>query len=393
MIHAPLLALALSFPSSPPPAGVTPVTKDDVCPWCQNDPERLKILRAVSHGPFPVAKTTSTELPEQLPGNDWVFLETEHLRLSSNLPPQALSRKDYKKVERYFIELNELIPDIPKKPRKLDPWLRIHLMAIRAEEFYERFQKVLQVTDDDFSASRMNETEYMGGGKYLGEKDKFELVFHSRRKTHRRFTLDQIGFDVTDALRWHFSPQHKMMASIPAEDGDLVSDTWLFPHTAHLLSHLFLCAYKDFAYDPPIWIDEGLAHVMEREIEAISTTIDGDEGTGPHRGDRLDWRGKDVQLVKRKKAPSVAAMWRLNSFSDMNLDMHATAWSMARFLLTKYPDEFARFLGGIKGQLDERGIPTGADLPGLQRKLFREIWDWSPADFDAAWQAWVLENA
>ena len=68
------------------------------------------------------------------------------------------------------------------------------------------------------------------------------------------------------------------MVSIPAEDPGLRLDRWLRGHSVHLTSHLLFCAYKHFSYDPPIWMDEGLAHALEREVEPASTTIDTDEG-------------------------------------------------------------------------------------------------------------------
>ena len=29
-------------------------------------------------------------------------------------------------------------------------------------------------------------------------------------------------------------------------------------------------------------------------------------------------------------------------------------------------------------------------MPGLQRALFKEHLGWTPAEFDSAWEAWVL---
>src|SRR5262249_25146646 len=45
------------------------------------------------------------------------------------------------------------------------------------------------------------------------------------------------------------------------------------------------------------------------------------------------------------------------------------------------------FVGGVKGQLDEQGQPTGRDLPELQRKLLGELWSWTAVGFDEAWLA------
>ena len=364
-----------------------------VCPWCKDDPALMEVLGTVSHGPFPFAKGTSDRIPDMLiTGTPWIFLETEHMRFASNLPGERVKAKDREEIEALLEPLREHLPDLPARVRELDPWLRLHLIALSCEAFYDRFQRILQVTDDDFPETRVLGEPYMGAGKYLGEQDKFEVLYHQRRATHQTFTREVMGITVTDALRWHFNEHHKMFASIPAEDPDLATMRYLVPHTVHNLSHLFLCAYKDFSYDPPIWLDEGLAHAMEREVRPEATTMDGDEGSGPHRGGHQDWENADRALVRRGKAPPLAVLVRMTSFGDMDLDAHKTAWSKVTFLYREHPDAFARFLGGVKGQLDENQMPTGKDLPGLQRDLLREHFGWTMGELDQAWEAWVEER-
>ena len=373
---------------------VTAWTVDDPegCPWCQDDPEVLARLSAVSHAPGPMMRKSPEDFVRELPATQWVFLETPHLRFASSLGPAKLKPRDRQQLAAELERLRELIPDFPKRPKVLDPWARLHLLALQAEDFYTRFQELLGVSDEDFPAERRNDQPYMGAGPYLGEMNKFEIVYHASRGTHNLLTRDEMGVEVTDALRWHFSPEHAVVASIPAEDADLRQEVWLIPHTAHLLSHMLLSAYKHFSYDPPIWLDEGLAHALEREIHPLSTTIDGDEGGGKHRGGHEDWSGRDVLLARRGQGPTFADMLRWNAFHDLEAQDHVAIWSRAVFLIEKYPDELAQFLGGVKGQLDDQGHPTGRDLVGLQRRLLKEIWGWTPAEFDDAWRAWRLEE-
>lgn len=400
MLSAALIACILaSSPAGTSWAGWMPVMLSsqkkaeaaETCPWCRNEPELMAALGTLSHGPFPFVRADTEAFAREIPSR-WVFLETAHLRFASNLGHENLSAKDRKQLEPELARLGAVLPELPERPKRLDRWLRLHLAALRAEEFYARFQSVLGVTDVDFPEERDYDASFMGDGRFLGEKNKFEIIYHFRRNTHQIFTKASMGVEVTDALRWHYSPEHKLLASVPAEDADLRYDRWLFPHTVHLLSHLFLCAYKHFSYDPPIWLDEGLAHVLEREVNPLSTTIDGDEGSGPHRGGHQDWTDADRRLLRRGKATPFAELMRAKMFHDLELDDHITAWSMVRFLVEEHPAELARFLGGVKGQLDEAGYPSGKDLAGLQRSLLREIWGWTPADFDAAWQSWVRER-
>ncbi|MBL4771566.1 MAG: hypothetical protein JKY61_10590, partial [Planctomycetes bacterium] len=223
----------------------------DVCPYCKNDPALLQRAGLVSHGPIDMGPKNGSEGIEQdLALSDWLFLESTHMRWGSSLRSETVKGKDRKRLASEMDELRALFPSIPAKVKKLDPYLRLHLMALRGEKFYARFQRLLDVTDADFPESREFGKPYMGNGRFMGEKGKFEVLIHTNRGMHQKFTREHMGTMVTDTLRWHFRGSHKMFTSIPAIDPDIRNDKHLYPHTVHNLSHLMLCAYKHFSYDP-----------------------------------------------------------------------------------------------------------------------------------------------
>lgn len=363
--------------------------KDEVCPWCKNDPELMAKAGVVSHGPIPIGPKGSADIVANLPATQWVFLETAHLRWASSLGPATVDLKDKARVESELARLRVLLPSVPEKIKKLDPFLRLHLFAMRGEEFYARFQALLQVTDADFPAQRQRKGPYMGNGRFLGEADKFEVVIHNTRATHAPFTQSFSGASVVDSVRWHFKETHKLIVSVPAEDPDLRQDRWLFPHVVHNLSHLFLCAYKHFSYDPPIWLDEGLAHAMEKEIAPESNTTDGEEGTLRDTSGPPDWKAAARKIEAAKDDRSLAELLHAKEFAQLDMPANIVAWSKVRFLIETEPDKFAKFIGLVKGQLDAQGVPNGQNLEDLQRNALRDLWGWTPADFDAAWRAWV----
>jgi len=364
------------------------------CPWCKDDPALLSRAGLVGHGPMDVGppqadgRRGSQAIVEELPASQWVFLESAHLRLASALGSESVSGRDRERVEADLARLREVLPDVPRKARKLDPWLRAHLTVMRAEELYARFQALLAVSDADFP-ERRGAGPFMGDGPYLGEREKFDVVVHASRRSHQAFTLAMCGVSITDSLRWHLNPPHKLIVSIQAEDADLGTDRGLESHLAHNLSHMWLCAYKHFSYDPPIWLDEGLAHLIEKEVDPESTTTDGDEGAMREVSAPKDWPARAARLAATGKAPTFAQLLHAKSFSELEMDAQVCAWSRLRFLADEHPAELAAFLGGVKGQLDDAGYPSGEDLPGLQRRLLKELWGWTPADFDAAWSVWV----
>jgi hypothetical protein len=364
----------------------------EICPYCKNDPQRMQAAGVISHGPINIGPQGSAGIIKNLPTSQWLFLETAHLRWASSLGPMTVDLNDKKRVMAELERLRQVLPDVPKEPKRLDPWLRLHLMAMKGEEFYARFQQLLRVTDADFPATRQMDKPFMGNGLYLGEAEKFEVVVHANRANHALFTKDFSGAQVTGALRWHSRERHNMLASIPAEDPDLKQDRWLWPHIVHNLSHLFLCAYKHFSYDPPVWLDEGLALAMEKEVEPRSTTHEGEEGSMRDSKDSRDYREAAKQLLTRGKLRGLAELTEVKEFGELSAEDSIGVWSRVRFLIEAHPEAFAKFLGGIKGQLDENQLPTGRDLPGLQRKLLQEIWGYSPLSFDEAWRAWLAQQ-
>lgn len=384
MLAAILLAVA--------PSLTTPSAVPDVCPWCKNDPAVMQAAGVLSHGPIEVASKGSAALAESLPSAEWIFLETPHLRFAFALGPEKVDLEDKKRVRSELARLKVLLPSVPTDAHKLDPWLRLHLLGMKGEELYARFQRLLQVTDDDFPETRAPDGPFMGAGRFLGEKDKFEVVLHPSRALHQTFTTDLCGVSVTDSFRWHFKAEHKLLVSIPAEDPDLRRDRWLFPHVAHNLSHAFLCAYKHFSYDPPVWLDEGLAHAIEKEIEPQSVTTDGTEGAARETHTPSDWQAAVRKLVAQKEAISLAELLHAKEFGELDADAHLVAWSMVRFLIEEHPGELATILGGIKGQLDADGRPSGRDMTDLQRKLLKETGGWTPAGFDEEWRKWAARK-
>lgn len=363
--------------------------KPEVCPWCKNDPKRLEASKSISHGPLLFGKNSSDEIVKRLPAPQWLFLETPHMKFASSLGAENVTLAERPRVEADLEKLRKAFPNIPKKITQVDPWLRIHLMAYRAEEYYSKFEDVLKVHDEDFPASRQATGKYMGDGRFLGERNKFELVVHSDRKTHLLYTEEHMGVRITDALRWHFKDPHRMVASIAATD-DLSSDKFLFPHVIHVATHLWFCAYKHFSYDPPAWLDEGLAHYLELDtFKDLNVTFCSDEGAGPERERSKNYLPEAKSLVDRKKATSFAELLHKKNFSDLKKEDHITAYAKVRFLAEEHPQKFAEFLGAIKGQLDEQGYPSGKDLPGLQRKLLKDLWNWTPDQFDQAFEVWI----
>jgi hypothetical protein len=361
----------------------------DACPYCKNEPAALKASGLVTHAPATIGTGTPGDLVAKLVGPDWIFAETAHLRIAFAPGSSSVDQSDRKAIDAELELLRKVLPNVPSKPKKLDPYLRLHLIALRSEKLYARVQSILDVTDDDFTETREADKPYMGNGRFLGEKDKFELVIHATVATHKLFTRELAGVEVTDSFRWHVPGAHKLLVSIPAEDPFLKRDRWLFARIAHNLAHLFFCAYKHYSFEPPPWLDEGLALAMEKEIELDAQTLEREEGGIPRVTISPDPWGTVRKLVLGGKSGGLADLMYAKNHAELTTERALVAWSMVRFLIEEKGAEFAGFLGDVKGQLDAAGMPTGANLVDLQREKLRERFQWTPQQFDEAWKAWL----
>lgn len=352
----------------------------------------LAELGVIGRAQQPLGDPGRGPFAERYTEEGWQYLETTHFRIASSLRGMKLSAKDKKRLAAELEMLAPYFPDLGARPKSLPPEVYVVLIGVRLEALYADFQTLAKVEDDDFPASRAAQNgrgAYMGDGPYLGEREKFEVVLHDRRIDHADFTRWQRGIKANDTVRWHNRTPSKLVVSMPCVDGDLGQDRWLWPHLAHNVAHMMFDGYKFFAYDPPLWLSEGMALWFEKRIEPMSFTRDGGEGVFFEPDRSSDW-SKDVEkLVKRGKHTPVATLMAARGPDDLDRAANVTAWSITRFLIEEHPDGYAELIGALKGQLDDRGYPSGKDLSSLQRRVLREQWDWNPIDLEQAWLAWV----
>ena len=358
----------------------------------KEEPRPLSELGVVSQDPQPIGDPALGNFAERFPDEEWHYLETTHFRIASSLEKMKLSNKDKKRLAPELEALAPYFPSLGMKPSSLPPEVYIVLTGMRLEKLYSEFQAIAQVTDADFPESRAaqkGQGAYMGDGPYLGEREKFEVVLHADRLDHMDFTEWQRGIRANDTVRWHNREPSKLIVSMPCVDGDLRQDRWLWPHLAHNMAHMLLDGYKFFAYDPPLWMAEGLALWFEKRIEPESWTRDGGEGVFFEPDRSKDWAEDARKLVRKKDHTSMIKLLAARGPADLDRAANVTAWSITSFLIEQHPDAYAKLIGAVKAQLDEQGYPTGRKLGALQRDQFRELWSWTPIQLEEAWIAWV----
>jgi hypothetical protein len=362
-------------------------------PYTLGDPELMRAAGITSMGGFEFGRTDTVEIDAYLAQADIRWIETEHFELGFALGPSKPSRDEQVRLEQELATLRLALPEVPEKARRLDPWLRAHLYGLRLEAMYARMQEILQVTDADFPRKALDiyplGQKYMGMGPYLGQKSKYEVLILPNEELGMAYMQRHNGLSVRESQRWNILDRGALTLTVIADDHLSKNDLALHAHVAFSMGVNLLDGYKLYTYELPVWLREGFAHLLEREISPEHNTFDADEGSSGEETRKSDWLKEVRGLVRDGEAPGLGRLSRLKSYGEMSLDDHFTAWSKVQFLVVAHPDATAALLDRLCGLVDSEGRPDGAGIADQQRDALRELLGMTYAQFDEAWATWI----
>lgn len=364
-------------------------------PYTEGDPELMAAVGLVSLGPFPFG-VNGTEDVDRVMGFETIrWYETAHFRLGFALDaPYKVRLEEKKKIRAELAELAEHLPEVDPKAKILDPWLRGHLYAQRLEKTWTRFLEIMQVSEEDFPAEGSGPWDmtgkYMGEGPYVGQKGKFEVLVLTSEASSLSFLKHYYGLLIKRTQRWNIIDRDALTITTHTMQGDLKKDEALHGHIIFNLAINLLDGYKHYSYDTPIWIREGLAHFIERELNPAYNTFDSSEGAVAEKTRKSDWTPEVLKLVRKDDAFRMAQLLDMKDYADLTLEHHYVTWSMTKFLIEEHAEGYACLNDRLHGITDENGISDGSGLLDAHREAFRECLGMSYSQFDLAWKAWVL---
>ncbi|HJM56644.1 MAG: hypothetical protein CMJ98_07810 [Planctomycetes bacterium] len=367
------------------------------CPYTAGDPKILEAAGILSLGGFSFGKEDSTaEIDEYLGSNDVRWIETAHFKIGVGLGPCKIDRKEKARLLDELQRLAVHMPSIkPEKIRILDPWLRAHIYAQRAEDLWTQMQGIFGVTDADFPDGTKpwdTQGKYMGIGPFLGEKGKPEVLILSSQGACSDYLRHYFGLLTRMSQRWNILDRDVLHLVIHTGQGDLDEDAALHGHFVFNLSQQLLDAYKHYSYEIPVWLKEGLAHWLERSINPEHNTFNGSEGAAAIKTNKADWNRPTRALVQGNEAISLAQLVRIQGFGELELAHHYTVWSMIDFLMSEHPKFVGQLLDDIKGMVNEQFMDDGTGMDDKHRAAFKTHLGMSYAQFDRAWAAWVQKH-
>lgn len=364
------------------------------CYYCMGDAKLMEAAGVVSHGGFEFGKTDTASADRLMVSDEIRWMETEHFRIGLALGTAKV--EDRNKVRAECTRLAEILEEVPSKPRSMDPWLRLHLYGQRLEDQYKVMQTFLGVTDADFPAEPNaiwnGKGIFWGTGPMLGMPRKFEVLMLPSEASLTRYLRESYGLTTKKTQRWHIVESGTLQVTIHEQQASLKKDAALHGHVIFTSTQMMLNAFKHYSYDLPIWLMEGMGHLMERRLSPEYNTFSSSEGGAAQKTRKQDWEPPCYKLANNGKMPSFSSMVRMRDFADLDLPKHYGSWSLVDYLEREHPGFMRKLLHAIKGMTDGGNITNGSNLADVQRNMFKSQLKMTYAQVDRAWLAWVGEN-
>ena len=400
----PLLLLALFVCVSPLAAQKGKKDKDEKDkeyledPYTENDEAAMQKAGYVATGRFHWGDGHGTaDIDESLGGADIVWLETAHFRYGFALPSYVIdksSKVEKVKIKAELARLDKILPNIKIKAKKLDPWLRVHLYTMRAEDLYTEISRLIGVTEEDFPTGpgQMKNGRYMGEGPYLGMQGKFNLMFMAKESSLGRYSSGFLKNESSEPIRHMFPRDGALLFAVAAENDGMHKDTSMHCMFVYSVTMNLLNGYRYYRHALPEWMVVGLAHCMARPIDPTRNYYTRDRLFGKDDKNIWDWGPKIHARVSHDYFPSFLKVAVFPDPENMKPSEHMMAWSRVDFLMYTNPEGFKTWINIMKDPFKDGVAITPEMMMERQIDALQKAWGMTPEEFDTQWAAWALKH-
>jgi hypothetical protein len=399
--HLPIVVVFLLAFAAPLRAQDKPPVKDEdeVQKLVIQDPYTLGAAAAmatagvVAYAPFPWADNARTEDVDRLLGERRVlWLETAHFRIGANLRSVPFSDKaeHRKQVMDEIKLLRKKLPKLPDKPKRLDPWLRLHLYAQRAEAIYADFQQLIGVTDADFAKKAKQAPD----GAFLGQPDKFLILLFQKKSDMVRYLDRYFGRKDERSMREYHKQTQQMLFVVAVEGMDEFDESALHAHFVYAIWHNLMNGYRGFFFPLPLWFSEGIAHWHARKVESdfLNVQVRDDEAVAQEK--QNDWPSKVRRRVQHEALViPFEQLAAIAKWEDMGFHAHTQSWSRIDFLMKQDAQKVGQMLRQLKGVASDGTFDgQGGQIRALAQRQLQDLFGLDAAAFDQQWRDWVLKT-
>lgn len=349
-----------------------------VDPYTGGDPRRLELLGYRSFGPFRFGSTSNEIVQATLGDVPIQWVETAHFRLGSALAEYKPEQpEEIAELKLELDRLRERLGGLPAKPKKLDPWLRLHLYARRLESLHEDLCARLGL------ASPVPSGEQVAGplgSAVLAMPDKFTVLLTQKKSTLARFTKEYCGEEHDDSKLHYFSAPGSLFFGLSAESLPM-TDADLHYALVYGVTQNLLMGINGFPCALPSWWQNGVALWFAREREPRVLLFSRPDGETLPPEELADWEPLVRGRVEAAACLGWSEMLARPSWLNQVFGENVVLWSRI--------DYFLRREGAAPPLANalHAPSPTPESVAALQRATGLDL-----AALDGAWQAWVKET-
>lgn len=377
-----LLAFAALFAAARlAPAQTTkePEPPPKVDPYTKGEPAALAKLGYQSYGPFLFGQETTETVQRDLGGVPILWVETEHFVIGSAL--EEFKPEKPEEIAELKTELERLkskLKDVPTKPKKLDPWLRLHLFAARLEELHAEFLKVMNVLPKrDGKPGDGGPPALMMGGKYA-------LLITEKKSALARFTKTYCNSEQQNSYSFLFQKTGQLFFGVSNESiggSQPIGDAELHYAVIYGVARNLLCAIDGFINTPAPWWQHGvpLWFARERQPRVLLYSRPAGEALPPE--ELNDWEPLARGRYEGDAVLDFAEMLaRPNWLTTPDFGDNVILWARLDYLLSE-PERARSLVSKLHGKKPLDGpaalaAVTGKDLAALEADV----------------KAWVLQK-
>jgi hypothetical protein len=373
--------LALAAPGAAQ-ASKPPEPPSSVDPYTRGEPERLARLGYLSLGPFLFGPETTEVVESRLGDVPILWVETEHFRLGSSLAEYRPERADeIDELKDELAGLRALFADVPAKPKKLDPWLRLHLFARRLEALHADVSARLGVLE---RAPDAKEPPPSGQPVLIafGMAGKFTVLLTQKRSTLARFTREYCGAEREETCIHYFLEQGSLFYGASDDHLGGLTDSDLHYAVVYGVTQNLLNGIHGFPHDLPSWWQHGLALWFARAREPRIGLYVRPAGDQLPPDVLADWEPLVRGRVEGDAVLDWSEMLARPSWLGQPFGDNIVLWSRLDFLLRR--EGTVPLLAALLHQ-PVREPPDSAGA--LSRSTGLEL-----VELDRAWREWVVKS-
>lgn len=368
-------------------------------PYTENVEEVWRKAGYEAMGNFRWADGHGTQnIEDAIGGENFIFVETKHFKIGCSLPSYKISREDKiekKKIESELKELRDFLPNIPKRIKTLDRWLRLHLYAMRAEKVYRQIQDLLQVKDDDFpnGPGQLKNNKYMGEGPFLGMTNKFAILLVEQESALGRYRSAFMKQSGILPIRHLFPKDGVMLFAVAQQNDGMSSDTSMHCLFVYALSKNILDGYKYYRHSISTWLPLGVSHYLARKVDMKRNYFTDKRLYDSNDKNIWNWEVKTRKRIDHEYFPSYMEMTEWGESTTLKYSDHTMAWARADFLLEKHPDLVASWFAQMQEPFPDGIAPTVEQIKERDHRISKELFEFKDSGgFDAAFANYVKKN-